>query len=147
MQRVREDNPRQITGRMLTDARLRDAVVALVAARTGRPFAAVYPVAQGVLAVNDGAWIQTHQCEPLYRDVAAALVSGGGSPEVTWLLVDVDKPALRVVGVRAAIEYLSSSLPRTASVPPPRRDVGPLRGGTTTIIASRRRDDGTPGRG
>ena len=80
---------------MLTDARLRDAVVALVVARTARPFAAVYPVAQGVLAVTDGAWIQPHHREPLHRDVAAALVSGGGSPEVTWLLVDVNEPSLR----------------------------------------------------
>src|SRR5688500_4194618 len=144
MRRIREDNPHPIPGCTLDDTRLRDAVVALVAAHTRRRFAAVYPVTDAVVAINDGESIQTHRAEPLRRDVAAALVSGGGTPQVTWLLVDVDELSLRVVGVRAATECLAPSMPRTAELPLPWRDAEPARGRT---IASRRRDDGAPGCG
>src|SRR5688572_15612833 len=91
-----EPQHEQITGQLLSDAPLRDAVV--------------YPVTHAVVAINDGASIQTHRAEPLHRAVAAALAGGGGSPDVSWLLVDVDMPSLRVVGARAATEFLASSV-------------------------------------
>ena len=144
MRRVRGDNPQQITGQVVNDPRLRDAVVALVAAHTRRRFAAIYPVTNAVVAINDGASVQTHRSELLHRDVAAALVGGGGSPQLNWLLADVDEPSLCVIGVRKAIDCLSSPVPWAANVPAPWRDVDAVPGET---IASRRRDDGAPGCG
>src|SRR5687767_12179809 len=140
-----EPQHEQITGQLLSDAPLRDAVVELVAGLTRRRFAAVYPVTHAVVAINDGASIQTHRAEPLHRAVAAALAGGGGSPDVSWLLVDVDMPSLRVVGARAATEFLASSVAMaTRGVSAPWGGVDQVRGGT---IASRRRDDGAPGCG
>jgi hypothetical protein len=71
---------------IVVDATLRDHLVATIAQRTDRRYAAVYPINLGALAVHDGRRVITLNNLPLRQRLAELLA---GDPQVLWLVVDV----------------------------------------------------------
>ena len=68
------------------EASLRDNLVATIAQRTDRRYAAVYPINLDALAVHDGRRVITLNNAQLRRRLTELLAA---DPQVLWLVVDV----------------------------------------------------------